>query len=200
MPWLIFRDVDDKYLRARSSRGWTTNKHEAAKFPTRPDAEQFILHYKVPDKVYYIELTKTELYGRENVGGARIQATKRVPITMSAVEMRRRKAEAADSVDPREINARRLAVHLLLFTDLPGGYVNRRCIANRGDKMISRAIGIVADKIMRGTYRYGELPVRRSPIKDATPLKQKYGRVIDGSEAQNAVMRTKLETVQWEIE
>jgi hypothetical protein len=39
-------------------------------------------------------------------------------------------------------------------------------------------VDVVAAKLMRGTYRYDQLPIRRSPLKDAPKPDDKYGRLV----------------------
>ena len=178
MPWLIFRDSDDLWLRTRSARHWTDDKRNAVKFPTREDAEAFVRQHTVEGKLYYIELSHRECYGTEKPVGAPLKAKKNIHGGESAAAIRQRRHEEASDLDPREIEARRDAVRLVMSPTVLGGGRNRRCIDKCSAKIVGRAVDVVAAKLMRGTYRYDHLPVRRSSVKDAPKPDDKYGRLV----------------------
>jgi len=178
MPWLIFRDSDDLWLRTRSARHWIDDKRHAVKFPTREDAEAFVKQHSVEGKLYYIELSLTECYGTPKPVGPPFKALKKIHGGESAAAIRQRRHEEASDLDPREIEARRDAVRLVMFPTIPGGGRNRRCIEKCSAKIVGRAVDVVAAKLMRGAYRYDQLPIRRSALKDAPKPDDKYGRIV----------------------
>ena len=178
MPWLIFRDSDDLWLRTRSARHWIDDKRHAVKFPTREDAERLVNEHSVEGKLYYIELSMRECYGTPKPVGPPVKAVKKIHGGESAAAIRQRRHEEASDLDPREIEARRDAVRLVMFPTIPGGGRNRRCIEKCSAKIVGRAVDVVAAKLMRGKYRYDQLPIRRSPLKDAPKPDDKYGRLV----------------------
>ena len=178
MPWLIFRDSDDLWLRTRSARHWIDDKRHAVKFPTREDAEAFVKQHSVEGRLYYIELSLTECYGTPKPVGPPVKAVKKIHGGESAAAIRQRRHEEASDLDPREIEARRDAVRLVTFPTILGGRRNRRCIDKCSAKIVAKAVDVVANKLMRGTYRYDQLPIRRSSLKDAPKPDDKYGRLV----------------------
>ena len=193
MPWLIFRDSDDLWLRTRSARHWTDDKRHAVKFPTREDAEAFVGQHSFEGKLYYIELSLTECYGKEKPVRAPLKAKKNIHGGESVAAIRQRRHEEASDLDPREIEARRDAVRLVMFPTIIGGGRNRRCIDKCSAKVVGRAVDVVAAKLMRGTYRYDYLPVRRSPPKDAPNPNEKYGRFVTFEKAHQNLTNEDVE-------
>ena len=178
MPWLIFRDSDDLWLRTRSARHWIDDKRHAVKFATREDAEAFVKQHSVEGRLYYIELSLTECYGTPKPVGPPVKAVKKIHGGESAAAIRQRRHEEASDLDPREIEARRDAVRLVMFPTVLGGGRNRRCIDKCSAKIVAKAVDVVAAKLMRGTYRYDQLPIRKSAPKDAPKPDDKYGRLV----------------------
>ena len=179
MPWLAFRESDDRYLRAKSLGVYTSDAKSAIKFKTREDAEYYVSSNKIKDKLFFIEMTPQEVYGRNYIPPkSHNNATRRVYGKVSAEECRRKRTEEAEQwLSDGELEARKIAVRILCWPWMPDGKPNPRRLQRR-DSTNCDKIDELAAAILDGSYAIGELPVTFSSNAYHVNEKKIHGREI----------------------
>lgn len=132
MPWLVFRESDDKYLGGRRRVVWTRRIESATRFKSRLDAEATIMRLKIAEKMFCLEVSYKEILGRDPL-------PTRAPVSLAEKQYRaevaqRRREENARAESRKRIEQERqemqdvpyrtMATRLLFGDDMPPGIEN----------------------------------------------------------------------------